>query len=361
MEGFLGGHGHGSHGDLFDMLNGGGGGGFGGFGGGGGGGLFSMLNNQRRRPRKGESTVQPLPVTLEDLYKGKTTKLQLTKKVLCKGCNGVGGKAGSVKPCDRCRGSGKVFVTRQIGPGMIQQMAARCDECAGEGEKCDAKDRCKKCDGKKTAQEQKIIEVQVEPGMRENQKIVFYGEGDQEPGIEPGDIILVVKTKHHERFERKGDDLFMKQTVTLKEALCGFTVVVPHLDGRNLALAISPGDVIQPDSIRGALGEGMPVPGSEGQRGNLYLLFDIVFPPNHFLASPDHYKKLESLLPRPSPAKLPVGDHTEEVTLGDFDPRRYQHHAHGGGGAREAYDEEESDDDIGGPSGQHGGVQCAQQ
>jgi DnaJ-class molecular chaperone len=30
-----------------------------------------------------------------------------------------GGKAGAVKACNRCRGSGKVFITRQIGPGMI--------------------------------------------------------------------------------------------------------------------------------------------------------------------------------------------------------------------------------------------------
>ena len=45
----------------------------------------------------------------------------------------VGGKAGSVKQCDRCRGSGRMFVTRQVGPGMIQQMAAPCDQCNGQG------------------------------------------------------------------------------------------------------------------------------------------------------------------------------------------------------------------------------------
>lgn len=75
---------------LFDLLGeGSGGGGFHS----GGGGLFSQMFNPmggggRRRPRKGESSVQPLNVTLEDLYKGKTSKLQLTKKVLCATCNG---------------------------------------------------------------------------------------------------------------------------------------------------------------------------------------------------------------------------------------------------------------------------------
>lgn len=79
------------------------------------------------------------------------------------------------------------------------------------GEIINEKDRCKKCSGAKTVKEQKIIEVNITPGMRDNQKIVFYGEGDHEPGIEPGDVVLVIKTKPHEQFDRKGDDLYMKK------------------------------------------------------------------------------------------------------------------------------------------------------
>jgi len=358
MEAFAGDHGHGS--DLFDILNGSGAGGFMG----GGGGFFGQMLgglNARRRPRKGESTVQPLGATLEDLFKGKTSKLQLTKKALCRTCNGVGGKAGSVNKCERCRGSGKVFITRQIGPGMIQQMASHCDECGGEGEIINEKDRCKKCDGRKTVQEQKIIEVNIMPGMRENQKIVFSNEGDQEPGVEPGDVILVIKTKPHERFDRKGDDLFIKQNISLKEALCGFSVVIKQLDGRDLVLSSSPGEVIKPESIRGALGEGMPIPNSS-ERGNLYVIFEIKFPESNFLDG-DLYKKLEALLPaKPMQPRLPTGDHhlIEEVSLSEFDARRYQHTQ--GGGAREAYhDEEDSDDDMGNMGGGAQRVQCAQQ
>lgn len=72
------------------------------------------------------------------------------------------------------------MITRQIGPGMLQQMQGRCDQCAGEGTIMDAKDRCRRCQGRKTVQEQKIIEVAIVPGMRDNQKIVFHNEGDQE-------------------------------------------------------------------------------------------------------------------------------------------------------------------------------------
>lgn len=354
MDGFPGGRA-----DLFDILNNGGG--FMG-GGGGGGGLFGQMfggMNSRRRPRKGETTVQPLSVTLEDLYKGKTSKLQLTKKTICKSCGGAGGKAGAVQRCDKCSGTGRVYITRQIGPGMIQQTTSHCNECNGEGEKINEKDRCKTCNGRKTVQEQKIIEVNITRGMRENQKVIFYGEGDQEPGVEPGDVVLVVKTKSHDTFERKGNDLFTKQSISLNEALCGFTRVIQHLDGRSLVLTTVPGEVIKPESIRVAANEGMPIPNSS-EFGKLYVVFEIKFPANYFLQSEDLYKKLESLLPpRPVAPKFPH-EH-EEVSLSDFDPRRYQHHDGGGRGrGREAYDDDESDDDM---SSHMGGqrVQCAQQ
>jgi len=36
-------------------------------------------------------------VSLNDLYKGKVSKLALSKQVLCEACSGVGGKKGSAK------------------------------------------------------------------------------------------------------------------------------------------------------------------------------------------------------------------------------------------------------------------------
>jgi len=39
-------------------------------------------------------------------------------------------------------------------------------------------------------------------GMKDGQKVVFNGEGDQEPGLEPGDIIIVLDQREHPRFTR---------------------------------------------------------------------------------------------------------------------------------------------------------------
>ncbi len=49
--------------------------------------------------------------------------------------------------------------------------------------------------------ERKVLEVHVDKGMVDGQKITFSGEGDQEPGLEPGDIIIVLDEKEHPVFK----------------------------------------------------------------------------------------------------------------------------------------------------------------
>jgi DnaJ family protein A protein 2 len=126
--------------DLFSHL----------FGGGFGGG-----RSQQRGPRKGKDMAHGLKVSLEDLYKGKTSKLALQKQVLCQACEGRGGKAGAVQTCKGCNGRGVKIIMRQMGP-MIQQMQQTCPDCNGEGETIRDADRCKVCYGRKVGNERKV-------------------------------------------------------------------------------------------------------------------------------------------------------------------------------------------------------------
>ena len=45
--------------------------------------------------------------------------------------------------------------------------------------------------------------------MRDGQKVVFTAEGDQSPGIEPGDVIFVIDEQEDMVFKRQGLDLYM--------------------------------------------------------------------------------------------------------------------------------------------------------
>lgn len=89
----------------------------------------------------------------------------------------------------------------QLGPGMLQQVQSMCTDCRGQGERINPRDRCKQCGGRKTIRDRKILEVHVDPGMVDGQKIVFSGEGDQEPDYEPGDIVILLEEKEHEVFK----------------------------------------------------------------------------------------------------------------------------------------------------------------
>lgn len=50
----------------------------------------------------------------------------------------------------------------------------------GAGEVIRDKDKCKKCKGKKVVEERKYLDIFIEKGMQNNQKIVMQGEADQE-------------------------------------------------------------------------------------------------------------------------------------------------------------------------------------
>ena len=47
------------------------------------------------------------------------------------------------------------------------------------GEVISDRDRCPQCKGNKVTQEKKVLEVHVEKGMRNNQKITFEGQADE--------------------------------------------------------------------------------------------------------------------------------------------------------------------------------------
>ena len=229
--------------DLFSQFfGGGGGGGFGGgfggmFGGGGGGG--------QRGPQRTRPIVHKHKVTLEDMYKGKVSKLALQKSVICSSCNGKGGKEGAVKTCAGCNGQGMKIMMRQMGP-MIQRFQAVCPDCNGEGETIKEKDKCKVCKGKKVTTERKILHVPVDRGVATGHKVEFAGEGDQVPGVEPGDVIFDIEQKEHPRFQRRGNDLFYKSEVDLLTAVAGGHLHIEHLDDRWLNVEILPGEVISP-------------------------------------------------------------------------------------------------------------------
>lgn len=307
-----------------------------GFGGGGGGG----------RQRKGKDVMFKLKVELEDLYNGTTKKLRFKKQVICKGCDGQGGKG--VKRCVTCKGRGVRVIIRQLGPGMIQQMQAQCDECDGQGEVCPPEARCKECSGEKTVEERKNLEVFVEKGMKNGEKITLRGEAEQSPGIQPGDVVVVLELAANDQFERKNSHLFYKKKISLKQSLTGFEFHIKHLDGRTLLVKSDANVIYGHGQTKVIRDEGMPRRENPMLRGNLYIEFLVEFP-----------KTLDDATRQSLLSMLPGADNDvmedsegpmEQVRLEPVDmeaeKRRHAQEAHENRARGGQYDE---DEDEGGP------------
>uniref|UniRef100_A0A2K5ES74 DnaJ heat shock protein family (Hsp40) member A1 n=1 Tax=Aotus nancymaae TaxID=37293 RepID=A0A2K5ES74_AOTNA len=242
-------------------------------------GMFFGGGGRMQRQRRGKNVVHQLLVTLKDLYNGATRKLALQKNVICDKCEGRGGKKGAVECCPKCRGTGTQIKIHQIGPGMVQQSQSMCVECQGHGEQISPKDRCKSCNGRKIVQEKKILEVHIDKGMKDGQKVTFHGEGGQEPGLETM-LILLDKEK---TFSCVWTYSWLKHCVASKSQYLLLTT-------EPIVITSHPGQIVKHGDIKCVINEGMPIYRTPYGKSRLIIEFK-----NGFL-SPDKLSLLEKLL-----------------------------------------------------------------
>ena len=111
----------------------------------------------------------------------------------------------------------------------------------------------------------------IAPGTVCGTTITFKEEGDQYPSKIPADIIFLTTDKPHPVFKRDGADIHMDYNIDLKQALCGFKLIIKTIDDRKILMAIS--DVITPGYIKEIVGEGLPKFENKKEKGNLFVHF----------------------------------------------------------------------------------------
>ncbi|XP_047334896.1 dnaJ homolog subfamily B member 13-like [Impatiens glandulifera] len=164
--------------------------------------------------RKGAAIERTLPCSLEDLYKGTTKKMKISRDVT--------------------DSSGR--------PSTVEE----------------------------------ILTIEIKPGWKKGTKITFPEKGNEQRGVIPSDLVFIVDEKPHSLFKRDGNDLVLTQKISLVEALTGYTAQVTTLDGRNLTVPIN--SIINPTYEEVVKGEGMPIPKDSSKKGNLRIKFNIKFP-----------------------------------------------------------------------------------
>lgn len=210
---------------------------------------FSGGHQENKETPRGADVTVDLWVTYEELYVGQFVELLRVKKVYQ--------PAKGTRKCN-CR---QEMITRQLGPGRFQMMQQTvCDECPNM---------------ELTTQE-KILEVEIEPGMKEGAEQKFHGEGEPHIDGDPGDLRVRIRTLPHPVFERRGDDLHTNATISLSDALTGFSISIKHLDGHEVRITRE--KVTWPGARVRKAGEGMPNYDNNHQKGALYITFNVEFP-----------------------------------------------------------------------------------
>ena len=280
--------------DIFSQFFGNGGGGFS-FGGSNFGG--SSFNNSsfgqsqnnnfmKKRVKKSSPVVHQVNIKLEDLFKGKTIKLKITRKAIF--------KKGSTEPlkdnldktwvqCDSCHGNGVKMERKQVAPGFITQVQTGCNKCLGTGDILTPNYELKDYSG--------IVEVEVRKGMDIGKEVVIDGAGNCYPGTLPGDIVIVFNVVPHNVFKLEGNDLRIKKKILLSEALCGTSFNIVHLDNKEINIRSK--NIIRPGDVKRIKKQGMY--DKFQLRGDLIIEFEIEFPESLLI----HQKKnLKKYLPK---------------------------------------------------------------
>jgi DnaJ family protein A protein 2 len=201
-------------------------------------------------------------------------------------------------------------INRQIGPGMIQTMQQSCGKCKTTGRLIDDSDRCAACRGDARIRETKVHELHIKPGAALDEPIVLEGAaGCERNANESADVVVYLQMTPHPTFTflqapnmpPLPGALVYRAKISLCEALTGFEFQLKHLDGRLIRIHSSPTahQTVQPDSWQCVRGEGMPIVGTEGKKGDLFIKYEVAFPNASQLR--ENVEHLRRILPLPAP------------------------------------------------------------
>ena len=128
----------------------------------------------------------------------------------------------------------------------------------------------------KKSYETETLYVQLHKGVDNNECITIKEKGNSINNI-LGDIKIRINLMFDENFSRKGLDLIYNKYLTLDEALCGFSFMLDHINGKSYKINHNGEYIIQPNHTKEINNMGFQ---RENDIGKLLIHFKIVFPEN---------------------------------------------------------------------------------
>jgi len=228
---------------------------------------FFASGFRKKDLRRGKDITIDIEIPLEATLRGLEKEILLRKFVLCSRCQGTGAEPGTkIKECFSCRGTGQVQQIKRTFFGSITRFIV-CPECKGEGRRPEVP--CNVCKGEGRVKSQEKIKISIPAGVDSKQVLRFRGKGNGgRRGGRSRDLFVRVKILPHKTLERRGDNLYIKKTISLSQAALGDRIEIESLDGGKILLKIPAGT--ESGKMFKISGKGIPRFSGFG-RGSLYV------------------------------------------------------------------------------------------
>ena len=257
------------------------------FGGGFGGGQRRTPN----APQRGESIRASVTVSFTEAAFGCEKEVSVERSEQCPTCKGNGCAPGTTpEVCPDCHGSGMVQVQQRTPMGVFAS-SRPCQKCRGTGKIIHQP--CRDCGGQGSVRKRKTIKINIPAGIDDGQTISLRGQGHAgKNGGPSGDLLVTVMVKPHEIFRRDGTSVFCEAPITYAQAVLGGTLEIPTIDGK-VKYDIPEGT--QTGTVFRLRGKGIPAINGRG-RGDQYVTVTIETPQNLNKEQKEALKKFSDLL-----------------------------------------------------------------
>jgi hypothetical protein len=121
------------------------------------------------------------------------------------------------------------------------------------------------------------IYVNIAKGIDNNEMILLENQGNVSSEQCKGDIKVFIKIENDTEFQRRGLDLILDKTISLKESLCGFSFELKYINGKGYTINNQTGNIIPNDYQKVIPGMGLT---RDNHVGNLIIVFHVEFPPS---------------------------------------------------------------------------------
>ena len=233
-------------------------------------------SGSRNSQQRGADIETRLDIDFKEAVFGVEKNLELSKRVICRHCQGQGAEPGSkINNCKTCGGRGRVSSVQQTILGTFQTQSI-CPACHGEGKTYEKK--CSHCSGSGVEYGTEKIKVKIPAGIEDGQQLRLSQKGEPNPKGSAGDLYINIRVRPSVDFRREGDDIKSDYHISFSQAVLGDKVEIKTVDGL-VNLKIPAGTQSQTEFKLG--GKGAPHLRSRGRGDHLVKI--IVDIPNNFL------------------------------------------------------------------------------